>query len=466
MSRARLAGIGLVLAILAAVLYWLLPAYVLPPMDLNRQPAERHDPVLAPPPVTSYVSIPLVLSVEKIRTLVREQLSGNILKDSIEVPERKLKVSIKRNGAMALWVHDSDLYLVLPIEFSVRGDLKTRGELTLFTRASFNISPDWQPDVDTRSTFRWDWQPRVGVWPFRFRIGDILAPHIQLALDKGSEEFRARAAGLYNIRGMAQTGWDRLHGPHPLDAEQQAWLQIQPREMYLEPITSDSESVYLNLWMAGELAIIESGKPLSTEALPLPHLRHGEPPAKAIVLSAPLTVSYARMLVSLREALIGQPVESASGRLVISDLDLFSAGADVGLGLVLEGTRAGSLLPVRGRIHLTGTPIYDAEARTLSIRGLKTTPASINPLTYGARWALREAPAWSAGIEPRLTWDVTELIEAHQKRLGQYMNRTVAGRFDLWGSIDELAVSGALTHDKGILLPAQARGDLQLLFMP
>ncbi|MGH8560582.1 MAG: DUF4403 family protein, partial [Nevskiales bacterium] len=359
-----------------------------------------------------------------------------------------------------------ELHLVLPIRFRTSGDFKTKGELTLFTRASFNVSEDWQPLVDARTTFRWDWQPRVGFWPFRFRIGDILAPYIQMAIDKGAEDFRTQAAGLYNLREMAEAGWKRLHGPHPLNAETQTWLALQPRELYLEPITSDESEVRLNLWMGGELGIAQGAQPPASEVMPLPKLRHGAPPSKSMVLAAPVTVGYERMLASLREALVGKTLPSSSGNLTLTDLELYSAGVDVVLGIRFKGHGTASLLPTRGQVYLTGQPHYDETARTLSIRNLRMTEPGHNPFAHGARWVLQQAPAWSAELERRMNWDTGPLLDQHRQRMDGHLNATVNSRFDLWGKVADIVVTGARPQEKGVVLLSQVRGELELLFVP
>lgn len=466
MATRWLAVFGLLLLVLAAAFYWLLPAYVLPPMAVSQRPAQQVELVPAAAPVTSYVSIPLALSVDKIKRLVREQLSGKLLADNISVPGRDLKVSVQRNGQMALWIRDADMHMVLPLRFRTEGDLSTKGELTIFTRASFNVSEDWEPVVDARSTFRWDWQPRVGVWPFRFRIGKILAPHVQLALDKGSEDFRTQAASLYNLRAIAEGGWERLHGPHLLNPEKQAWFVVQPRELYLEPITSDGTEVRLNVWMGGELGMTGEKPQDSPAPAPLPKLRHGAPPAKTIVLAAPLTIYYEHMLGSLREALLNQTLPSSAGELTLVDLELYGAGRDVVLGLQFRGQRHGALLPSRGWVYLTGQPGYDPATRTLSIRQLQLTESGNNPLAHGSRWVLEQAPSWVADLQQRMSWDASLMLDEHRKQLGADFNRTVHGRFDLWGDIAELRVTGAVPHTQGVMLQAQATGKLELLFVP
>ncbi|HXG27589.1 MAG TPA: DUF4403 family protein [Nevskiales bacterium] len=467
MSIRRLAGLGVLLLVLAAAAYWLLPAYVLPPMDISRRPAGQAEPVATTAPVTSYVFIPLALSVDNIKRLVRERLSGKLLTSNLKVPGRQLQVSIERNGTLALWVRDAELHMVLPIRFRTRGDLDAKGELTIFTRASFDVSPEWQPQVDARSTFRWDWQPRVGVWPFRFRIGSLLAPHIQAALDKGADDFSAQAAGLYNLRSIADAGWQRLHGAHLLDAASQTWLNIQPRELYLEPITSDGQEVRLNVWMGGELGLSQGAEPAPGEALPLPSLRRGAPPSKGITLSAPVTVAYERMRASLRDALLGKALPASNGAsLVLTEIDLYGADPDAVVALGFEGRRPGSALPVRGRVYLTGKPAYDAASQTLSLRALRVTEPRLNPLTRHARWVVEEAATWAAEIERRTSWDVAPLLGEQRQRLDTLLNRTVDRRFDLWGKVTDVAVTGARAQLQGILLQTQVRGDLELLFVP
>jgi hypothetical protein len=117
-------------------------------------------------------------------------------------------------------------------------------------------------------------------------------------------------------------------------------------------------------------------------------------------------------------------------------------------------------------VYLTGTPEYDPDAHTLSIRGLQPTPAGVNPLAHGARWVLEDAPAWAAELEHRMSWDTTDSIAQHRQQLDHYLNRTVDRRFDLWGSITDFAVTSALPQAGGVMLQAQARGDLELLFVP
>ena len=451
---ASLLGFGLVLGGASLSLVY--------PVALNQPPARSLAPPVAFDAAPAYLAMPFVIPVDEVMGTVREALSEQLFAERVRVPGRNIEVEVERDGDLVLWLRRGRLHMELPIEFDIEGDLDTSGSLTLITDARFDISPDWHPALNVKSGFEWGWQPRVGFWPFRIRIGDRLQPYIQKALDKESEKLEQAARERFKLRQLAETGWRQLQMPIALRGATPQWLLLRPHAAWLEPITNDASDIRINLWLGAQPQVLESEQPPAAGALPLPVLQRGKPPANRLVLDHRLALSYADAAAAMQAGL-GE-FNLPEGQAAVERLELYPAGERLAFALTLRGRRAGAWWQDRARLFGTGELVYDPAQEALRLTGLQLAPTRFNPFGWRTRWIERSLPMQPLAQAAR--WPMAEAIAARQQWLDGELARVDASGFDLWGGLSGTQPTRAQLLESGISFGLRSYGEMAVMFNP
>lgn len=459
--------IPVVLAVIAATALAAF-ASVIYPTPLTAAP-ER---LFAPPPAieapAAYLAIPFVLPVEQIKATVRESLSEKLFAETVKVPGRNLQITVERDGPLVLWLRKARLHMELPLEFEIEGDLETDGEITLITDARFDVAPDWNPALDVKNTFRWDWQPRVGFWPFRIRIGDRLEPYIQKALNQESAKIEETARERFKLRQLAEAGWKQLQAPialnSPRPAEPPQWLLLQPNAAWIEPITSDATDIRINFWIGAQPLMLDAEQAPPPGTLPLPELQKGKPPANRLVLDHRLVLSYAEAAAQVLGQVAGQTIHLPAGSVLIENLELYPAGERLALALSVRSQRDGAWWVDHAKLHLTGELLYDPAQNVLRLADLRLTPTRFNPLAWHTRWA--EQPGLAETLAAAAHWPMEKEVTARRAWLDTELARVNAPGFDLWGTLAGTQPTRAQLFEHGIGVGLRSYGEMAVMFSP
>lgn len=457
-------GVALVLmtALVAAAAWVLL---VVPTPSLTEAPARAVTPL---PPLEhplAYLSIPIVIPVDTVKRQVREALSEELFKSRINLPGRNLKITVERNGPLILWLREARLHMELPLEFEIEGDLDTDGEITLITDARFNVTKDWMPELDVENTYRWDWQPRVGVWPIRIRIGDRLAPYIRKALDAEEAKMEQAARERFKLREMAQAGWNQLQTPLSLGDEGKEWLVLSPESAWLEPVTSDDTDIFINMWIGAQPRVVVGEKPAElAEKATLPELRKGQPPARNMVLDHSLRMSYADAAKMIGAELMRRPLRIDGGTFAIESLELYPAGNRLVLNMDIRAQRDDAWWPAKGMIQLLATPVYDATRGQLRLVEVEWAPAIHNPLTWRAGWVRQ--PALAERLSTAMAWPMDERVAATYERINTQLSQVEGKNYEFFGGLTHTVPTRPVLTENELVLELRSVGEAAIMVRP
>lgn len=445
---------------LAGLFWWLFATSA-----LTVAPERQVEPVIALEHPLAYLAIPIVVPIEDVKEQVRKAISGQLLGSEIKVPDREVKITVERNGPLVLWVKKAKLHMELPLEFEIEGDFETNGEITLVTDAVFDVAKDWTPALDVKNTYRWDWQPRVGVWPFRFRIGDRLGPYIQKALNTQAEKMQAEARSKFKLREMAQAGWNQLQTPLALGVAGDAWLVLKPEVAWAEPITSDDDDISINFWI-GALPVVEYGpRPTAPAALtPLPDLRRGQPPNKTLVLDHALQLPYDEAAATLQSQLQSQPLNLPEGIVQIEQVEMYPAGEQLALRLTLRAQQPQQWPGLRAVAHLLATPVYDPALRQIRLVHAAWAPQAESLLPTRGRW-LTQSPLLEQIVAAAL-WPMPEPVAAAASELNSQLAQVSGKSFELLGGLVHTQPTRAVVAENALALELRSIGEASIIVRP
>lgn len=459
---ARSIALLLMVGLLTAAIWVLL---FIPTPSLTEPPPRFVTPLAPLEHPHAYLAIPIVIPVDTVKRHVREALSEELFKSQIKVPGRKLKITVERNGPLVLWLRKARLHMELPLEFEIEGDLDTDGEITLISDARFNVTSDWMPELDVENTFRWDWQPRVGFWPIRIRIGDRLAPYIRKALDAEEEKMEQAARERFKLRAMAQAGWEQLQTPLSLGAEGNEWLVLKPESAWLEPVTSDDVDIFVNMWIGAQPRVITGAKPPEpADKIALPELQKGDPPGRNMVLDHALRLTYAEAASEVGAKLLGRPLPIDGGTFEIETLEFYPSGAKLVLDMEIRARRDGVRWPAKGTMQLLATPVYDVARGQLRLTEVEWAPIHNNPLTWRSAWVRQ--PQVAARLMETVIWPMDERVAATYQRISTQLAQVAGKNYELFGGLSHTIPTRPVLTDETLTLELRSIGEAAIMVRP
>jgi hypothetical protein len=138
----------------------------------------------------------------------------------------------------------------------------------------------------------------------------------------------------------------------------------------------------------------------------------------------------------------------------VVDVQAYGSGAQLILQVGVTG-------PVTGAAYLAGTPVVDAESRTLRLDGLAFTLESDSALVRATGRLLHRRLL--AELERRARLPLDAHLEALRTRLSNALNRELLAGVDLSTTVDRLELRGVYPVQDGLEFVAVFGGALRVI---
>jgi len=248
----------------------------------------------------------------------------------------------------------------------------------------------------------------------------------------------------------AEMVWQKLQ--EPVEFAPNQWLQFQPRDARVSPITSNGTLVLhtsVNLVMAPR--IVNGSKPHSV-SVPLPPLQMTPLPLEGFHLALPITVDYGRINQRLEQDMIGQEFQTPVGdTLRVEGVQLYGSGDKLILALQVSGG-------VNGTVYATGTPVFDEGLGTLKFVDLDFTLDTRNVLVQSANWMFHQNILSS--LRSQASIDLSGQLQTLRSRLTSALTRDLGPNARLEGEVTSLRPRGVYPTAGGVEVHIIAEGSM------
>lgn len=254
----------------------------------------------------------------------------------------------------------------------------------------------------------------------------------------------ARLASV-DVRGALAPVWSALQQPIPI-ADSTIWLTLDPREVGVGPITVRDSIAHATVTLRAQPRIRSGVRP-EPDSIPLPNLSRVQA-ADTVVAVIDGSLTYAAANEILQKELRGLRLRVRGRRIVVQDVAMSYIG---GNRVALEVRVSGAAI---GRMHLTGTPFYDAARDAITVPDLDYDVHTSNLLVHGITWLagnkLRNE------LRRKAILPASAMLDLARGLANEQITRTLADGVRLSG---EIGAARALTaHATAQGLRAQARG--------
>ena len=199
----------------------------------------------------STIGLEIDLFIPKLEKSLNHSLNGvlyedhNLKDDGYEIKLTKAnQIKLQLKGNVIEYTVPLDIWLKTGFQkdvlgFPIESFYEATGVIELKLSSKVLLSKDWSLNVTTQLvSHRWIKEPQLKVAGFNLPITTIANIALDNSKARLEEEIDKSIRGFVDLRQIANKFWSEVQESTLLDKENQIWLTIMPKEVFLTPLIS------------------------------------------------------------------------------------------------------------------------------------------------------------------------------------------------------------------------------------
>ena len=389
---------------------------------------------------TSFVSMPMEVSLREIEQQLNTSLNGLIYED-INLEDDKTEMKIWKTAAIQLVEKNGKIQSVIPLKIWAKlkygtdflglndtREINLEGTITLLSDAKLS---NWK--MNTQSTienFEWSESPTLLIAGKKVPITFIINPTLSLFKSKVAQKIDEAINTSCDFKPYVLDVLERISQPVLTSETYQAWFKLVPQEVYVTDAVLDKTKITMNLGLACGMTTIVGQQPKSGMDRTAVSFKAATKIADRTTTSIAAISTYESASQIISKNFNGQVFTSGSRKIKVEKVELWSKEGRMIIALGLSGSLSGT-------IYLTGIPKYDPVNKEIYFENLDYVLNTKGLLTKAANWLLQGYIIRK--IQESCRYSIRPNLEEGKKNLLPYLNNfsPIKGVF-VNGSIEEL----------------------------
>jgi len=418
-------------------------------------------------PVLSELPLQVELDVKKLEASVNKKMTGIIFEGS-NLANKDLTVRVTKaqnitfniinnvieyRVPLKVWSHFS--WKVEKFGLSIGDQYEANGSIALTYKTIISIDKNWKfVSKTTSSGYEWIESPKLSV----IGVNVPVTPIANLALSQCdnliSNQIDKSLAEAVDLKKYVTQVWNEVQKPREVSAENNLWIRVTPKDIYVSPFTSNANKLNLSVALYAQIESFMGAKPEANPTVVVPPFKTVNKPAQQFNLNIGADVTFDKIAEMAKKQLVGKTFTQAGKTITINDLSVFgSAGKPVFIADV-----TGSL---KGRIYFTGNLNYNAEKLIVEITEPEFDLKTSNTLLKTANWLLHGMILKQ--LTPYLSYSVKDNLEAMKLQVNQMLgNYSIMDGVMLQGKLNNLTVTSLTLVPGAMRIQANVKGNIYL----
>ena len=418
-------------------------------------------------PAVSELPLQVELDVKKLEAAVNKKMNGLIFEGS-NLSDKDLSVKVWKAQPFTFTINNNVIEYRVPLKlwtrfawkvekfgYTVGDQYEANGSIALTYKTTISIDKNWKlVSKTTGSGYEWIEAPKINV----VGVNVPVTPIASLALSQCDKLISAQIdkslAESIDLKKYVNQAWAETQKPRQASAENNLWVRITPKDIYLSPFTTTNNKLNLAVALYAQIESFMGAQPAANTPVALPALKYVNRPAQQFNLNIGADVTFDKISEMAKKQLLGKTFEQAGKKITITDLSLFgSEGKAVFVADVI-----GSL---KGRIYFSGNLIYNAEKTAVEITEPAFDVKTSNALVKSAGWLLHGMILKQ--LTPYLTYPVKDKIDEMKTDMNKMMsNYTITDGVSLQGKLNNVTVTSLSLVPGAVRIMANVKGNVAL----
>lgn len=372
---------------------------------------------------TSFVSMPMEISLKEIESQLNKALNGLIYEDN-NLEDDKTEMKIWKTAPIKLIEKDGKIESVLPLkiwakfkygtEFMGLNDTREidlNGTITLLSDAKLS---NWKMNTSSKiEDFQWSESPTILVAGKKVPITYIINPTLSIFKSKVAKKIDDAIEKSCDFKPYVLNVLETMSTPFETSEQYETWFKLNPIEVYVTDAILQKSSINMFMGLKCTMQTMVGQKPKSgydKDAISFKPVTKVPDKTTATVAAISTYESASRIITKNFQ---GKEFASGSRKIVVQKVDLWAKDGKMIIALDMTGS-------INGSIYLSGIPNYNAITKEIYFDQMDYVLNSKGILTKTANWLLQGTILKK--IQENCRYSIKENLEEGKKNLLPYLN--------------------------------------------
>ncbi len=426
---------------------------------------------------TSIIGLPINISTDGLAKSLNKKFTMQLYKDSSfeDNGGDNLKLNVVKRADFIVSTENNGLNITAPLHIDFSYVLSFFGgnqqinkgiNLTINFTTNPAIDRDWNLNLNSKGKITWDDLPIIDLGITKLDLPNIFGSLIQSIVNKMAKKIDTEVPKTLNIKKQVSDAWMTLVDPILLDLTNKAWLMVNPKNVFITPITYTKTQMQIKLGLSSVIELVSGFKPVNDSFVKqLPPLRQVNNFEENVRLNLGASVTFDQINESLTKQFGGKPIEleSYDYKIKINDAKAFNFGNKVMIALDIDGKVRKGIVGknIKGVVYATGVPVYNAKNKTIEIKQFDFELKTRDILLKAGSWLLNSV-VFKQTIEKQLVYSIADQLNQARLSANDAVNKKMIETVDIKGFVKNLAPGEIFVTPNAIRINIITDGNLEV----
>jgi len=402
---------------------------------------------------TSFVNMPLEISLKEIENQLNKTLGNEIYNDS-NLEDDKTEMKITKTASIRLIEKNGKIQTVLPLKIWTRFKYGTEfmglnDTREIYLNGTITMTSDvklsnWKLSTTSKiEDFQWSESPSILVAGKNVPITYIINPTLSIFKSKIAKKIDESIENSCDFKPYVLEVLEKMSTPFLTSEQYQAWFKLIPLEVYVTDATLGKKEIKMDLGLKCNMQTMVGTKPTTNfDKTAIQFKAVTKIPEKLMAnIVAISTYESASRIIS--NNFNGKEFTSGSRKIIIQNVALWQRDSKIIIALDMIGS-------INGTIYLSGTPNYNVVTKEIYFDQLDYVLNTKGLLTKTANWLLQGVILKK--IQENCRYSIKENLDEGKKSLLPYLNNfsPMKGVF-VNGSLNDFEFEKVEVTDKAMI---------------
>jgi hypothetical protein len=372
---------------------------------------------------TSFVSMPMEISLKEIENQLNKSLVDLIYEDNI-LEDDKTEMKIWKTAPIKLIEKDGKIESVLPLKIWSKfkygtdfmglndtREIELNGTITLLSDVKLS---NWKMNTTSEiESFNWSESPTILVAGKKVPITYIINPTLSIFKSKMAKKIDAAIEKSCDFKPYVLNVLQTMSTPFETSPQYEAWFKMNPIEVYVTDAVIQKSKISMDLGLKCTMQTMVGEQPKSTfdkNAISFKPVTKVPDKTTATVAAISTYESASRIITKNFQ---GKEFASGSRKIVVQKVDLWAKDGKMIIELDMTGS-------INGSIYLSGIPNYNSITKEIYFEQMDYVLNTKGLLTKTANWLLQGVILKK--IQESCRYSIKENLDEGKKSILPYLN--------------------------------------------
>jgi hypothetical protein len=414
---------------------------------------------------TSFVSMPLEITLKEIEHQLNKTLNGQIYDDS-NLKDDKTEMKIWKTAPIKITEKNGKIETILPLKIWSKfkygtdfmglndtREINLNGTIKLVS--SVSLSNFKMNTVSTIEDFEWSESPTISVSGKNVPITYIINPTLSIFKSKISKKIDEAIEKSADFKSYVLDILEKMSTPFLTSEQYQTWFKLIPIEVYVTDAVLSKTKINMNLGLKCNMQTMVGQQPKNTfdrNSIAFKPVIKVPDKITANIAAISTYDSASRIITSNFK---GKEFISGSRKITVQNVELWHKDNKIIIALGMTGS-------INGTIYLSGIPNYNSITKEIYFDQMDYVLSTKGLLTKTANWLLQGMILRK--IQENCRYSIKENLDEGKKSMLPYLNNysPMKGVF-VNGTMNDFEFEKVELTDKAIIAFITTTGKMNVL---